>query len=140
MTRREIAEQFFNDALNAIKESQSDLERSISGYASGFSGKSPIDIIEDDLSIIIKFDLPGFSKENIKIDISDYILEITAIFQEEPLPEGAYYVKKERNNREIKRAIELPAKIEINSANAVFTDGVLQVKLPKIGKTGVNVD
>jgi HSP20 family protein len=139
MARRDMAEQFFNDALNAIKESQNDLERSVSGYASGFR-KPLLDIIEDDLNIIVKTDLPGFHKENIKIDISDDVLEITALFHEDPLPEGSYYLKKERQYNEIKRAIELPAKIKINSANAEFTDGVLQVTLPKLGKTGVTVD
>jgi len=135
-----MAENFFNDALNAIKESQNDLERSISGYASGHSPKPPLDVIEDDLNIVVKADLPGFRKEYIKIDISDDVLEITAIFSEEPLPEGAYYVKNERKNNEIKRVVELPAKIKINSANAVFNDGVLQVTLPKLSKTGVRVD
>jgi HSP20 family protein len=134
-----MAEQFFNDALNAIKESQNDLERSVSGYASGFR-KPPLDIIEDDLNIIVKADFPGFRKENIKIDISDDVLEITALFLEDPLPEGAYYLKNERQYNEINRVIELPAKIKINSANAEFTDGVLQVTLPKLGKTGVTVD
>lgn len=140
MAKKNMAEKFFDDALNAIKESQSDLEKSISSYTSGFGGKPPIDILEDDLNIIVKADLPGFLRENIKIDISDDVLEISALFLEEILYEGAYYVKRERNNREIKRVIELPARIKIDSANATFTDGVLQVTLPKLGKTGVNVD
>lgn len=140
MAKKNMAEKFFDDALNAIKESQNDLEKSISSYTSGFGNKPPIDMLEDDLNIIVKVDLPGFLKENIKIDISDDALEINALFLEEILHEGAYYVKRERNNREIRRVIELPASIKIDSANATFTDGVLQVTLPKLGRTGVNVD
>jgi HSP20 family protein len=140
MARRDMAEQFFNNALNAIKESQSDLERSVSGYASGFSRKPPLDIIEDDLNITVKADLPGFRKENVMINISDAVLEITALFVEDPLPDGAYYLKNERQYNEINRVVELPAKIKINSASAEFTDGVLQITLPKLEKTGVNID
>lgn len=140
MAKRDMAEQLFNNAINAIKESQSDLEKSLNGYASTFSPKPRVDIIEDDRDIIVKADLPGFRKEDIKIDISDDILEITAIFHQEPLQEGAYYVKKERQYDEIKRVIELPAQIKIDHANAVFTDGVLLITLPKIGRTGVTVN
>ena len=140
MAKRDRAEQLFNNALNAIKESQSDLERSINGYASTFSQKPRVDIIEDDLDIIIRADFPGFRKENIKIDVSDDILEISAVFQEEALLEGAYYVKKEREYNEIKRVIELPAQIQIDHANAAFKNGVLQITLPKMGRTGVTVD
>ena len=140
MARRDMAEQIFNNALNVIKESQSDLERSLNGYASTFSRKPRVDVIEDDLNIIVKAELPGFRKENIKIDVSLDTLEITAVFQEEALQEGAYFVKKERQYEEIKRVIELPAQIKIDQANAAFKDGVLQVTLPKVGRTGVMVD
>lgn len=144
MTKRNVAEGMFNDALNTIRESQNDLEKTISGYTSGF-GKPLIDIIENSAEVIVKADLPGFKKENIKIDISDYILEIKALYQEEALDEGSDYIKKERKYGEIKRIIELPAKIKIDYAKAEFADGVLQITLPKlekpeVEKTEVKVD
>ena len=45
MSRRNTAEQMFNDIIGTIKESQNDLEKTISGYASG-SNKLLMDIIE----------------------------------------------------------------------------------------------
>ena len=144
MTKRNLAEQMFNDAINTIRESQNDLEKTISGYTSGF-GKPLVDIIENSAEIIVKADLPGFKKENIRIDISDYILELTALHQEEALEEGSEYIKKERKYGEIKRMIELPAKIKIDYVKAEFADGVLQITLPKLEipeaeKTEVKVD
>lgn len=140
MTRREIAEQVFNDVFSAIKDSQSDLEKTISGYASGIIGKTLVDIIDQGDNIIVKADLPGFKKENIKIDVSDDILEINALFEEETLEEGSNYVRRERRYNEIKRVVELPTKINIDHANAEFENGVLQITLPKSGKTKVNVE
>lgn len=140
MTRREIAEQVFNDVFSAIKDSQSDLEKTISGYASGIIGKTLVDIIDQGDNIIVKADLPGFKKENIKIDVSDDVLKINALFEEEPLEEGSNYVRRERRYDEIKRVVELPTKINIDHAGAEFENGVLQITLPKSGKTTVNVE
>lgn len=140
MTRRDVAEQVFNDVINAIKDSQSDLEKTISGYASGISGKPLVDVIDHGDNIIVKADLPGFLKENIKIDISDDFLEIIALFQEEALEEGASYFKRERRYNEIRRIIDLPTKIQIDGANAEYENGILQITLPKSEKTEVKVE
>lgn len=139
MSRKDVAEQMFNNALSAIKDSQSDLEKTISGYASGITGKPLVDIVDHGNYLVVKADLPGFSKENIKIDVGDDILEITAIFQEDELEEGASYVKKERRYTKVQRVIELPNKVKIDYTTASFENGILQVTLPKLGKTGVEV-
>ncbi len=140
MSRREIAEQVFNDIFSAIKDSQSDLEKTISGYASGIIGKTLVDVIDQGDHIIVKADLPGFKKENIKIDVSDDVLEINALFEEDTLEEGSNYVRRERRYNEVKRVVELPTKINIDHASAEFENGVLQITLPKSGKTKVSVE
>lgn len=140
MTRRDVAEQVFNDVFNAIKESQSDLEKTISGYASGIIGKTLVDVIDQGDNVIVKANLPGFKKENIKINVSDDILEIIALFEEDTLEEGATYVRRERRYEEVKRVVELPTKINIDHASAEFENGVLQITLPKSGKTNVNLE
>lgn len=140
MTRRDVAEQVFNDVYSAIKESQNDLEKTISGYASGIIGKTLVDVIDQGDTIIVKADLPGFKKENIKIELGNDTLEIIALFEEEAMEEDATYVKRERRYTEVKRIVELPAQININQANAELENGVLQITLNKSGKTKVNVE
>lgn len=133
MNRRNTAEQMFNDVIGTIKESQNDLEKTISGYASG-SNKLLMDIIEDNTNVIVKTDLPGVKKENIKIDITEDTLEIRANFKDEILTEGANYIKRERRSDVLKRLVTIPAKIKIDDAIAGFENGVLTVTLPKIEK------
>lgn len=140
MTRRDVAEQVFNDVINTIKDSQSDLEKTVSGYATGITGKPLVDIIDSGDNIIVKADLPGFLKENIRIDMSDYALDIIAVFEEETLEEGDSYIKRERRYNEIKRTVELPVKIKADYASAEFANGVLQITLPKLEKTEVKVE
>ncbi|MDD1775238.1 MAG: Hsp20/alpha crystallin family protein [Methanobacterium sp.] len=140
MTRRNMAEQVFQDAINTIRESQSELEKTISGYTGGILNKPLVDVLEDDNNLIVRADLPGFQKENISIDMGDYTLEIVALYQEDPLEDGSSYIKKERKYDEIKRVIELPEKIKADLAQATFNNGVLQIILPKLDKTIVDVE
>jgi HSP20 family protein len=140
MTRRNVAEQVFNDVFSAIKESQTDLEKTVSGYASGIIGKTLVDVIDQGNVIIVKADLPGFKKENIKIELGSNNLEIIALFDEDALGKGANYVRRERRYSEVKRVVELPTSIIIDQANAELENGVLQITLPKLGRTEVNVE
>jgi HSP20 family protein len=140
MTRRNVAEQVFNDVFSAIKESQTDLEKTVSGYASGIIGKTLVDVIDQGNVIIVKADLPGFKKENIKIELGSNNLEIIALFDEDALEKGANYVRRERRYSEVKRVVELPTSIIIDQANAELENGVLQITLPKLGRTEVNVE
>lgn len=140
MTRRNMAEQVFQDAINTIRESQSELEKTISGYTGGILNKPLVDVLEDDNNLIVRADLPGFQKENISIDMGDYTLEIVALYQEDPLEDGSSYIKKERKYDEIRRVIELPEKIKADLAQATFNNGVLQIILPKLDKTVVDVE
>lgn len=139
MTRRNMAEQFFQDAFNTIRESQSDLEKTISGYSSG-ANKPLVDIIENAENLIIKADLPGFKKENIQIDIGDYTLEIIALYQEDTPDGESSYLKKERTYGEIRRVLDLPEKIKGDLAQASFENGVLQIILPKMERTVVDIN
>ena len=133
MSRRNTAEQMFNDVIGTIKESQNDLEKTISGYASG-SNKLLMAITEYNNNVIVKTDVPGVQKDNIKIDITEDTLEIRANFKDDILKEGAIYIKRERRSDVLKRLVTLPAKIIIDDATAGFENGVLTVTLPKIEK------
>jgi HSP20 family protein len=134
MTKRNIAEQMFNDVINTIRESQSDLEKTISGYTSGVSSRPLVDIIENANVIMAIMDLPGFKKENIQVDIGEAALEIVAEFQEEQLPLGFSYLKNERKYGVINRKIDLPVIIKIDESTAAFENGVLKVTMPKLEK------
>jgi HSP20 family protein len=132
MKKRDVAEQMFSDILDAIHEKQDDLEKAIADYTSSVPAKPTMDIMETDEDIVVKTDLPGAKKEDIKIDITEDSLEITANFEEEE--EDFNFIKRERRCGEVKRAVILPTKIIMEKASAKFIDGVLTVTLPKLEK------
>ncbi|SCG85260.1 Hsp20/alpha crystallin family protein [Methanobacterium congolense] len=135
MKRRGVAEQMFNDMVGTIREKQEELEKAVADYTSNVPAKPVMDVIEDDENIIVKTDLPGVKKEDIKIDITEDTLEITANFEEETEVEDVNYLRRERRYGEARRLMKLPAKILMNDSTAKFENGVLTVTLPKLEKS-----
>jgi len=134
MKRRYVAEQMFNDMVDTIREKQDGLERAISDYTSKVPEKLIMDVMEDDENIIVKTDLPGVKKDDIKIDITEDSLGVMAKFKRELEVENVNYIKRERKHGEANRIIVLPAKIIMDETTAKFENGVLTVTLPKLEK------
>jgi HSP20 family protein len=134
MKRRYLAEQMFNDMVDTIREKQDGLERAISDYTSKVPEKLIMDVMEDDENIIVKIDIPGVKKDDIKIDITEDSLGVMAKFKRELEVEDVNYIKRERKHGEANRIMVLPAKIVMDETTAKFENGVLTVTLPKLEK------
>lgn len=88
------------------------------------------DIFETDGNINIEIDVPGFSKEDIKVSYENEYLTIEASKQESNNDENKNYIRKERFYGNIKRQIYV-GYIDENKINAKFEDGVLKISYPK---------
>ena len=130
MNRRSRAEEVFNDIFDTIKDKQKDIGGVVNEYASNTVQKPAMDLIEDPEYISVITDLPGVNKEDIKIDLTESELEITAKFNE-AIPDGKNFIRKERRYGQIKRSISLPAKIKLTETSAIFENGVLTLVLTK---------
>ncbi|BDZ71396.1 Hsp20/alpha crystallin family protein [Methanobacterium petrolearium] len=93
-----------------------------------------MDVIENDDNIVVKTDLPGVNREDIKIDLTEDSLEIRAEHSEETDQEGVTYHKKERRYASAARTLILPAKVKLNDVTAKFDNGVLTIIMPKLEK------
>jgi HSP20 family protein len=129
MKRRSRAEEIFNEIVNTVKDAQKDIEGTVNQYTNA-NKILAMDVVEDGKDIMVITDLPGVVRDNIKIDLTEDTLEITAQFN--GLSEGKNFVRKERLYGEANRIVSLPAKIKINESSAKFENGVLTVILPKL--------
>ena len=89
---------------------------------------------ETDKKYILKFDLPGVSRDDVKVDIVNDILTVSAERKEEKKGDD-----KKRHFSEISygsyyRSFTLPSPVEADKVNAGFEDGVLTVTVPKSGE------
>ena len=92
--------------------------------------KTDIKDHKDSYSIIV--DLPGYEKDNIKIDINDGYLTIDAIeSSNEEEKEKGKFVRKERYYGECKRSFYVGEEIEAEDVKASFKNGTLKLVVPK---------
>lgn len=92
--------------------------------------KTDIKEHKDSYSIIV--DLPGYEKDNIKIDINDGYLTIDAIeSSNEEEKEKGKIVRKERYYGECKRSFYVGEEIEAEDVKASFKNGTLKLVVPK---------
>ncbi len=132
--KRNDAEAMFNDIFNTLSEKQRDVGDLIESYMSN-SPKKPInpsiDILDDDENVTVKVDLPGIERDDIKIDVTQNFLEITANYPDEADNNGKTFLMKERYSGVLNRKISLPSKLNINEITAKFESGVLIISIPK---------
>ena len=92
------------------------------------------DIIERDNSYVKDIDLPGFSKENIKIDVTDGYLTINAKMSSsnKENDKKEKYVRRERYFGECSRSFYVGEDIESDDIKASFKNGILSLEIPKV--------
>lgn len=79
---------------------------------------------------VVRADLPGMTKDNVKIEISDGELVIQGERTEEKEQKEKGYYASERSYGAFYRALPLPDGVKIDEAKATFKDGVLEIAMP----------
>ena len=90
------------------------------------------DIREDDKSYLLEVDLPGYSKDDIKIDITDGYLTINAKVEKENNDDSKTYVRRERFTGEVSRSFYVGEDIKEEEVKASFKNGILTLEVPKL--------
>jgi len=133
---RKQAERKINEFISSLKDKQDELGKTLSDYTT--AEKPLTDLINGEDSFIIKSDLPGISKEDITVHITEDSVDLKVKFENED--ETIEFLKKERNYGEINRIIKLPGLIEVKKASAKFEDSVLTLDLPKVKEDKIRVE
>ncbi len=106
--------------------------RPVFGGAAVSTPRLKVDVSEQDGSFKVVADVPGVKKEDIQVNIDGDQLSIVAeVRQERDLKEGERLVHSERRVGKLSRAFRLGYEIDEAKAQAKYTDGVLELTLPK---------
>lgn len=89
------------------------------------------DIKELDGEYEIAVDLPGYNKEDIKLEISNGYLNITAKKNESSEEKHGKYLHKERFYGECSRSFYIGDDIKEEDIKAKFNNGTLRLSIPK---------
>jgi HSP20 family protein len=91
-----------------------------------------LEVSEDDKAYTVKAEIPGVSKEDIKISVDGNQVSISAeVKKETEKKEGKKVVHSERYYGQVARSFTLGQEVEQGAAKASYKDGVLEAVLPK---------
>ena len=94
-----------------------------------------VDITETDTAYMIKGEIPGVDKENVKVTIEDGMVTISGERKQEKEEKDKKFHRIERSYGSFMRSFRLPDNVDESAVKAEFKDGMINVTLPKSGKT-----
>lgn len=98
------------------------------------------EVEETDKEILVRVEVPGMEKEDCSITIEGNTLYLSGEKRLERETHGSTYHVMERAYGAFQRAIPLPRNVDADKAEAVYKNGVLNVRLPKVaGETGKTI-
>jgi len=91
-----------------------------------------VDVKENEDHYAVLAELPGIGKEDINVSIDGQLVSISAERkQEKEVKEGERVLRTERYFGKVSRSFQLGQEVDEATAKASFTDGVLELILPK---------
>ena len=91
-----------------------------------------VDVAEDDKAYTVRAELPGVKKDDINVNIDGNNVEISAeVKNEKEVKESTRVLRSERYYGKVYRAFTLGHEIDESATQAKYTDGILELKLPK---------
>jgi HSP20 family protein len=90
-----------------------------------------LDLKETDKAFTIHAEIPGVKKEDIDVSIDGNLVTIRAEVKREKEEKGETMLRSERFYGAMTRSFTLASDVDEKAATAKYTDGVLELMLPK---------
>ena len=88
-----------------------------------------VEVFEREGQLVVRADLPGLTKDDISVDITDDALVIRGERRSEREENEEGYYRTERSYGSFYRSIPLPEGVDAENANATFRNGVLEITM-----------
>ena len=123
-----FGENLFDDFDNWMNFSFPDVDKEL--YGKHAKNMMKTDIRDVDGNYELEIDLPGFKKENVKIQLKNGYLNIQATREEKKDDKGKY-VRRERYTGTCNRSFYVGSSIKHEDIHAKYENGILHVTFPK---------
>ena len=121
-------------------------DRFFSNAVAAASTRSPaLDVSETDAAYTVSFDVPGVTREQLKVSVEGRKVSIETVDVAKPVDapadapkaDAARSLYRERSTARYARTVSLPAEVDQSASHAKFENGVLTLTLAKRVATGV---
>ncbi|MBI4162363.1 MAG: Hsp20/alpha crystallin family protein [Candidatus Aenigmarchaeota archaeon] len=102
----------------------------------------PVNISETNDDVIVEGHLPGFKKGEIKVEVTEDAVHISAHKKRASAQKGRGYYIQEAGSASVSRSFTLPANVDTKKVEAKLEDGILHIKMAKLhpGKKKRRID
>jgi HSP20 family protein len=98
----------------------------------------PIEVLERDDRLVVRAELPGLSKDDVNVEVTDDLLTIAGERWEEREETGEGYRHSERRYGRFSRSVPLPEGVSPEDVRCTFQNGVLEITMPAPQRVGRN--
>jgi HSP20 family protein len=90
----------------------------------------PMEVFEREGHLVVRADLPGLTKDDVHVEVTDEALTIEGERRSEHEEQQGEFFRSERRYGTFRRQIPLPEGVNADQVTASFKDGVLEVSMP----------
>jgi HSP20 family protein len=108
------------------------LDRVMEELIEGHNGhRLAVDVVDEPERFVLRADIPGLTPEEVEVEVKDDVLTISAAHEETEEDKQDHYVRRERRYGSFSRSMTLPRGVDADAVEAIVSDGVLEVTVPK---------
>jgi HSP20 family protein len=129
---------FWYETFDGLDRMNENLQRMLTGLPFNipkvkveFPRNIPIDIAESVKDLILRAELPGFSKDEVKLKVTPTTIDISAERKKVSIEKRENIYKQERAYGTARRIMTLPEEVKTEGVKAKFENGILEVVMPK---------
>lgn len=126
---RSMMPRLARDPFTLLREMTSEFDRML-GRTDAPAWMPQIDVFEKNGCLVTKIDLPGMSKQDVNVEVSDGQLVISGERRTETGSGEDRFYRSEREYGSFYRSVPLPEGAKLEDVQATFADGVLEVSVP----------
>jgi HSP20 family protein len=122
--------------LTALQNEMSRWMGQLAGGAGPGNGQSstwlpPVDVWETETELVLAFELPGIPEDEISVEIEDNVLTVSGERERSQEHSSDRFYRFERRFGQFQRSVTLPVGVDESKIAADYSNGVLEVRVPK---------
>ncbi len=88
-----------------------------------------VEVFERGGQLVVRADLPGLTKDDVKVEVTDDAITISGERKQEHEEKGEGFYRSERSYGSFYRQVPLPEGVNADAADATFKNGVLEITM-----------